>query len=65
MKDLKRRSQTERLTIAESLLASVWEEYMNGKIEGDNLQLAVYIQVFANRIVWKLNTLMKDEEEDG
>lgn len=65
MSDLVNRSQTERLTIAGSLLASVWQEYINGSIEGDNLQLAVYIQTDINRIVWKLNALMNEDLQKG
>lgn len=61
MDDLIKRSQTERLTIAESLLASVWEEYINGNIDRSNLQLAVYCQTDINRIVWKLNSLNNTE----
>lgn len=57
-------SQTERLTIAESLLASVWEEYINGNIDRSNLQLAVYCQTNINRIVWKLNALNNTEGSD-
>lgn len=59
-----KRSQTERLTIAESLLASVWEEYINGNIDRSNLQLAVYCQTYINRIVWKLNALNNTEGSD-
>lgn len=54
---LTKRSQAERLAIADSLIASVWEEYLNGSIDRDNLQVAAYIQANADRIVWKLNEL--------
>ena len=54
---LTKRSQAERLAIANSLIASVWEEYLNGSIDRSNLQLAVNIQINVNRIVWKLNEL--------
>jgi len=55
--DLTKRSQAERLGIANSLIASVWEEYLNGSIDRSTLQVAAYIQANANRIVWKLNAL--------
>ena len=54
---LTKRSQAERLAIADSLIASVWEEYVNGSIDTGTLQVAAYIQANANRIVWKLNEL--------
>lgn len=62
MADLSKRSQTERLTIAESLVSSVWKEYLNGSIDEENLQIAVDLQVNVNRIVWKLNKL-RDEQK--
>lgn len=54
---LTKRSQAERLAIADSLIASVWEEYLNGSVDRSTLQVAAYIQANANRIVWKLNEL--------
>lgn len=57
VKDLVKRSQAERFAIAESLMDSVWKEYFNGSIDRNNLKLAVSIQVYVNRIVWKLNSL--------
>ena len=54
---LTKRSQAERLAIADSLIASVWEEYLNGSIDRGTIQVAAYIQANANRIVWKLNEL--------
>ncbi len=62
MADLSKRSQTERLTIAESLVSSVWEEFLNGSIDEENLQIAVDLQVNVNRIVWKLNEV-RDEKK--
>lgn len=62
MADLSKRNQTERLTIAESLVSSVWKEYLNGSIDEENLQIAVNIQVNVNRIVWKLNEV-RDEKK--
>jgi len=59
---LTKRSQAERLTIAENLIASVWADYLGGNIEDNNLQLAVNIQVNVNRIVWKLNALREAEK---
>lgn len=58
---MEKRSQKERLTIAETLLTSVWEEYCNGSIEEGNEQIAVYIQTYINRIQWKLNSLRNPE----
>ena len=56
---MKKRSQAERLTIAESLVSSVWEEVVDDNVENipDVLQLAVNIQVDVNRIVWRLNQM--------
>lgn len=62
MINMKKRSQAERLTIAESLVSSVWKEYLNGSIDEENLQLAVDLQANVNRIVWKLNKL-RDEQK--
>ena len=63
MSDLVKRSQAERLAIAETLLASVWAEYQKGNIDRGATQTAVNIQVYANRIVWKLNSL--NSKKDG
>lgn len=52
-----KRSQAERLTIAETLLSGVWDEIERGNINGNVLQLAVNAQIMCNRIVWKLNEL--------
>lgn len=51
----KKRSQAARLADAETLLVSVWEEILNGKMEPGTLQAAVNTQIMCNRIVWKLN----------
>lgn len=59
--ELKKRSQVERLTIAFSLIDSVWEEMTNGIVEDDMLQIAVNTQVDVNRIVWALNRRVSDE----
>ena len=61
--EMKKRSQIERLIIAEMLLASVWEEMKNGNIEDNLMQTAVYAQIDINRIVWKLNDLNGGEIE--
>ena len=53
--DIVKRSQAERILIAEALLSSVWEEMEAGKIDRDILQNAVFCQCDINRIVWKLN----------
>lgn len=62
---IEKRSQLERLTIAFDLLDKVWSEMADGKVEAGHelLQLAVYIQTDANRIVWLLNKLRDAEEE--
>ena len=63
--NLEKRSQAERIVIAAIILGNLWKEFANGKIEKDIktvMQEAVDMQVFCNRIVWKLNTL---EEDDG
>lgn len=52
--ELKKRSQAERVAIASTLLESIWDEVRTGKAD-DILQEMVYVQLFANRIVWKLN----------
>lgn len=59
---VEKRSQLERLTIAEALMVSVMEELTEGKTENvaNTLQTAVNCQIEANRIVWKLNEV-KDE----
>jgi len=52
--ELKKRSQAERVAIALTLLESIWDEVKAG--QGDDiLQEMVYVQMFTNRIVWKLN----------
>ena len=59
--ELKKRSQIERLTIAFTLIDSVWEEMANGTVEDDMLQIAANMQTYVNRIVWALNRRMSDE----
>ena len=61
MDAIKKRSQIERLTIAFTLIDSVWEEMANGTVEDDMLQIAANTQVDVNRIVWALNRRMSDE----
>lgn len=58
---LEKRSQNERLALANVLLDSVYEEMLNGKDEG-MLQLAVNIQVTVDRLVWLLNERMNKGE---
>lgn len=59
---LEKRSQLERLSIAEALLVSVMAELTEGKV--DNIirtsQAAVNCQIEANRIVWKLNHMREE-----
>ena len=63
MTDLFNRSQMARLTIVESLLVSIMEEFEYGEME-DILQNAVNCQVEINRIVWELNQVgFKDDTE--
>lgn len=57
MAELKKRTQAERMAIAETLLSSVWEEFERGIIDEDVMQVAVNAQVDIDRIVWKLNAL--------
>lgn len=52
---LNKRSQLERLVIAETLVSQVCEEVLSNNVKGDILQTAVNIQVDINRIVWYLN----------
>ena len=59
---IKKRSQLERITIAETILSELWQEIRDGKIEDDLLQIAVYVQVNADRIVWKLNQINNHTE---
>lgn len=61
MDAIQKRSQIERLTIAFTLIDSVWEEITNGTVEDDMLQIAVNMQTDVNRIVWALNRRMSDE----
>lgn len=54
-----KRNKVERMTIANTLLTSIYEELLNGEtddIEG-LLQIAVNGQVEMNRIVFELNQL--------
>lgn len=63
MTDINKRSQLERITIAESLLDSIWEEFCNDEIDTNILQTAVYCQVYIDRIVWKLNKARKEDKD--
>lgn len=58
---LVKRTQAERLMIVESLVSKLWDELKDNNSEEDILQLAVNVQVFVNRIVWKLNKQMQEE----
>lgn len=66
---MEKRTQLERLTIAYSLIASVWDEIRNGKVDKHIDQTAVNIQVNTNRIVWYLNNMANQsvtkQEDDG
>ena len=61
MKKLQKRSQAERLVIAETLLSGVWSEMKDNKAEEDVLQTEVDCQVLVNRIVWFLNKRLNEE----
>lgn len=52
---LNKRSQLERLVIAETLIRQVCEEVLSNNVKGDILQTAANIQIDINRIVWYLN----------
>ena len=54
---IEKRTQAERLGIAEELLTSVREEIEKGKADTSVLQTAVFCQVEINRIVWMLNRI--------
>lgn len=66
---MEKRTQLERLTIAYSLIASVWDEIRQGKVDKHIAQTAVNIQVDTNRIVWYLNDMANQsvtkQEDDG
>lgn len=62
MTELIKRSQLERLTIVESLLVSIMEEFEYGEME-DILQTAVNCQIEINRIVWELNMQMEKDDD--
>ena len=54
---MQKRKQIERLTVAYQLVSEVYEEVMKDKVEPDLLQIAAYIQMDVDRLVWKLNQL--------
>ena len=54
---IEKRTQAERLGIAEELLTSVREEIEKGKSDTSALQTAVFCQVEINRIVWMLDRI--------
>lgn len=58
-----KRTQAERVAIAGTLLATIWDEVRNGNAE-NILQDMVYIQADVNRIVWKLNEMISNEVEN-
>lgn len=55
-------SQLDRIKRADDLLSTVYEEMLNGDIEDDCLQAAVFTQVTVNRIVFKLNDWRQEDE---
>ena len=54
---IEKRTQAERLAIAEALVTSVRWEMDYGKVDTSILQTAVYCQVEIDRIVWMLNRI--------
>ena len=60
---IEKRTQAERLGIAEEMVTSVRYEIESGKVDtsvlqtGVLLQIAVFCQVEINRIVWMLNRI--------
>ena len=54
---IEKRTQAERLAIAEELVTSVRYEIESGKVDTSVLQTAVYCQVEINCIVWMLNRI--------
>ena len=58
-----KRTQAERVVIAGTLLATIWDEVRNGNAE-NILQDMVYIQADVNSIVWKLNEMISNEVEN-
>lgn len=54
---MEKRTQAERLAIAEEMVTSVRYEIERGKVDTSVLQTAVYCQVEINRIVWMLNRI--------
>ena len=63
MTELIKRSQLERLTIVESLLVSITEEFEVGVIDLNIMQTAVNCQIEINRIVWELNMQMEKDDD--
>ena len=63
MTDLFNRSQMARLTIVESLLVSITEEFEVGVIDLNIMQTAVNCQIEINRIVWELNMQMEKDDD--
>lgn len=59
---LEKRPQLARLTIAETLIGSVWDEVRAGRVDEEIGQTVVNIQVDVNRIVWKLNQMLNPKE---
>jgi len=54
---IEKRTQAERLGIAEEMVTSVRYEIESGKVDTSVLQTAVYCQVEIDRIVWMLNRI--------
>ena len=52
-----------RLTIVESLLVSITEEFEVGVIDLNIMQTAVNCQIEINRIVWELNMQMEKDDD--
>lgn len=53
---IQKRSQAERVAIALTILENIWDEVRQGNAE-EILQNMVFVQMFTNRIVWKLGEI--------
>lgn len=58
------RTQSTTLSLMEVLSEALWDEVRKGKAEDGILQQAVNVQIMVNRIVWQLNKLRGEEQED-
>lgn len=59
------RTQSTTLSLMEILSEALWDEVRKGKAEDGILQQAVNVQIMVNRIVWQLNKLRGEEQNDA